>query len=182
MRTGFVFTLCVSLAALLSCGPVLSLQPFYTDKDVRFDEDLLGTWLTSSDDQQETLTLQKAANKSYDFDFESKANPLRLKAHLMKLGKYLFLDVYPRDRAKEFFVPVHSVFQLWQTGDTLRIAYLDNEWLGKMSKSGKLKVPHRVVEGTILFTASPAELQKFLVANATNASAWPDPGVLIRRR
>ena len=36
--------LTVLALAILMCGCVPSLQPFYTDKDLTFDSNLLGVW------------------------------------------------------------------------------------------------------------------------------------------
>lgn len=168
---------------LLSCGPTLSLHPLYTEKDLRFDPGLVGNWNEGTSGGTNVLTFSRHDETTYELLYKEKANTTRLKARLLRLKGHLFLDAVPWDRpANDFFIPVHVIFHLSIAADTLRIAYLDAEWVAKMAKAKKIAISHTEVEGSLLLTASTRDLQKFIIAHANTAAAFPDPGVLYRQK
>ena len=92
------------LACLTGCVPVDSLNPLYTDKDVMFDESLLGSWVgpdKGEDGVLEFIARDEDGKKSYllvmtDKDKDSNAYKKTVyHAQLVKLNEHLFLDVVP---------------------------------------------------------------------------------------
>jgi hypothetical protein len=93
------------LACLTGCVPVDSLNPLTTDKDVVFDESLLGSWVgpdNGEDGVLEFIARDEDGQKSYslvmtDKDKDSNAYKKTVyHAQLVKLNEHLFLDVVPQ--------------------------------------------------------------------------------------
>jgi hypothetical protein len=100
------------LAGILGgCVPVVSLHPLYTEKDVFFDERLIGNWITEKEfnAQNHTVNLIDSNNqtiwqftrpdkkeKIYTLTYCDKKNQKGLFAvHLVKLKNKFFLDASP---------------------------------------------------------------------------------------
>jgi len=92
------------LACLTGCVPVDSLNPLYTDKDVVFDESLLGSWVGTDNGEDgvlEFIARDQDGKKSYSLVMTEKdkdSNGYKktvYHAHLVKLNEHLFLDVVP---------------------------------------------------------------------------------------
>ncbi len=90
------FFLLLPLAVLLTgCAPVDSLNPLYTDKDVVFDETLLGQWGTAD----EGLNFAKLGENGYRIvmsgkdDDTGQVTTFVFDAHLVNLQGHRFLDV-----------------------------------------------------------------------------------------
>jgi hypothetical protein len=92
------------LACLTGCVPVDSLNPLYTDKDLAFDESLLGSWVgpdNGDDGVLEFVARDEDGKKSYSLVMTEKdkdSNGYKrtvYHAHLVKLNEHLFLDVIP---------------------------------------------------------------------------------------
>lgn len=90
---------------LTGCVPVDSLNPLYTDKDIVFDESLLGTWVGPDSGKEGSLefsTLIENGKQAYVLTMTDKdSDDGRCKsvsvyhAHLVNLNGRRFLDVVP---------------------------------------------------------------------------------------
>ena len=106
--------LLVICATFFSGGCVLSLHPLYTERDQVLDPALVGTW--ADKESEDTFTFQKAEGNAYEFTYVEKGKPAKFEAHLVRLGKLLFVDLYPaeeflsaeNDMLEEHFIRVHS--------------------------------------------------------------------------
>jgi hypothetical protein len=92
----FKLLLALPLAMMLvGCAPVDSLNPLYNDKDVVFDESLLGQWGTAG----EGLNFAKLGDNGYTIvmsgpdDDTGQTLTLIFEAHLVNLQGHRFLDV-----------------------------------------------------------------------------------------
>jgi hypothetical protein len=93
------------LAWLTGCVPVDSLNPLYTDKDIVFDESLVGTWVGPDNGQEGALEFSKLdqnGKQAYVMTMTDKSgDDGRCKsvtvyhAHLVNLNGRRFLDVVP---------------------------------------------------------------------------------------
>lgn len=60
-----ILCLLAVLACLTGCLPVDSLNPLYTDKDIVFDNTLLGDWVSvNKDNEESTLRFVTLAEKA----------------------------------------------------------------------------------------------------------------------
>ena len=176
---------CLILLAIAGC--VRSLHPLYTERDLVFDERLLGSW-TKNGDSTNTWIFQKAGENAYELLETEKGAPARFEAHLVKLGGHLFLDIAPgeMDTKNDFFkfhhIPVHTFSRIWLENKRFRLAMLDNDWLRDMIDNRKVEIRHERQEKAIILTAPTADLQKLVIAYAEDEEAFPKPGEFTRKR
>jgi hypothetical protein len=97
--------LLAGLLWLIGCVPVDSLNPLYTDKDLAFDESLLGSWVSSDngdDGVLEFIAREEDGRKAYllvvtDKNKDSDTYKKTVyQAQLVKLNDRPFLDVTPQ--------------------------------------------------------------------------------------
>jgi len=172
-------------------GCVSSLNPLYTERDLLYDPSLVGVW-AESDDAKETWAFEKAGEKGYKLVVtEQDGKTGEFKAHLLKLGNTLFLDLFPEADAlsgtnRNFFyqdhwLPTHTFAKVFQVEPELKMAILDPTWLKEHLEKDPKAIAHtKVHEHKIVLTASTPELQKFVLKHANDA--FNDPGTMRRRQ
>jgi len=193
MRTLKPLVLLVILGLAAPAGACLtSLEPLYTEKDLILDPALEGQW--SDGGTTLTLTLTNTEEKSYEAVFasnpETGQKPQKFLAHLVKLKKVLFLDLFPQPEKNEasgflqsHLVPFHSFARLKLEGDALELAWMDYSWFEKMIKEKKIRIAHQVLaDDRIVVTADTKRLQKFALKYASNPDAYPNPWTLQRKK
>jgi len=185
------------LAGLLSgCIPVMSLHPLFTEKDLAFDEKLLGTWV----DANETMWQFSDANKpekAYKLIFTDKEGKKgSFVAHLVKLENRLFLDVYPSEPPWDekdpnkvewlhntfFFIPVHTFIKVNGIEPQLKLQITDDDEFEKLLKEDPNAVEHTSIEDQPVLTASTQKLQAFVLKYADDARVFGNEGVLTRKK
>lgn len=90
------------LLLLTGCVPVDSLNPLYTDKDVVFDESLLGEWVAMDANEKGGMKFIKDGNDAYEIVmFDTDANGEQKNtfydAHLLNISGQKFLDMLPHE-------------------------------------------------------------------------------------
>lgn len=164
--------------ALLLASCVQSLHPLYTDKDLVFEPALVGTWESEGGNLWIFL---KSGEKSYELVYQEKETPAKFQAHLVKLGQYQFLDLYPasldlkNDLQQAHILYTHTFFRVWLEHDTLRLAILEHDWLKRMIDQKKISIKHEVVDKRVILTAPTKDLQKFVLKYANDPEAFPKP-------
>jgi len=172
---------------LLIAGCVRSLHQLYTDKDLVFEEKLLGTW-SKEGENKDTWVFQKAGENAYDLIVTEKGAPAKFEAHLVKLGKFHFLDIAPSDldTKNDFYkfhhLPVHTFSRIWLERNQFRLALLDNDWLKDMIDQKKIDIKHEREDKAILLTAATEDLQKLVTTYAENPQAFPNPAKFLRQK
>ena len=179
------------LSLLVACGPAFSIHPLYTDKDGVFDPALLGTWIDSTGDTS-PLIFERGDADSYKAITQLNDNTnvdSVFEVHLVKLGGRVFLDaVQTKNRIAGqgvelgLAVPAHILGQVSVEGNVLHMSLLDQEWMGKQLKAGKISIPHEDVDGDLVLTASTLELQKFVLDHADDAEAFVPTGPFQRKK
>jgi len=184
----FLFYLLASL--LGSCVP--SLHPLYTDKELVFDEKLLGSW---GDGEQKWEFKKGEKEKSYDLVTDEKGKKGEFTVYLVKIQDsfkadkekeaarqaLLFLDLYPKEpklEANDFYkfhlLPVHTFLKIEQLGTTLKIRAMNPEKLQEMLKDKPDLIKHEVVEDRIVLTASTKQLQKFMLEHVKDEGLFAE--------
>jgi hypothetical protein len=176
--------------ALTACAP--SLHPFFTEKDIVFNESLLGVWIN---DSGEICKFTKSGDDHYELLFVDEA-PLRFEARLIDLGGATFLDLYPKlpskyiDLDSASFVPAHTLARVAIGKDSISIAIMDGDWLKQLSDQRRLDLAHERLylanEGftsdTVVLTAPTRELQAFALKHADSKEAFGEAEVFYRPR
>ncbi len=181
MRTVKAVLLAAAAVLLAACVP--SIHPLYTEEDATFEPKLLGTWVEENDPKQ-TWELQKAEGIKYAVTFHEEDKRVELEGRLVRLEKFLFLDLY-RPEPDVFQIPAHTFVQAWLDGDSVRAAMLDPTWLKKALDSGRTSIAHMLFPAPgsssglrtepsedIALTASTKELRAFLLKHAENREAF----------
>ncbi len=112
-------------------------------------------------------TVSVAEEKSYLLTIHQNGKDERYVAHLVDIGGDLFMDLYPAevkydsDFSMNFF-PVHTFMKLSIRDKKLDMTFFDLDKLNKLFERNLIRLRHENVDGTVVITAQPKELQKFL--------------------
>jgi hypothetical protein len=186
------------LAGLLGgCLPVMSLHPLFTEKNLASDEKLLGTWVDDSNETTWQFTDTNKPKKAYNLIFTDKEGQKgSFVAHLVKLGKRLFLDVFPnqlpwdeKDPNKTqwsynnfFLIPAHTFIKVNAIEPQLKLQLTDDDELNKLLKDDPNTIENTLVEDRLLLTASTAELQKYVLKYADDSRLFTEESILTRKK
>jgi hypothetical protein len=183
MKKISLLTLSVTLMLLNGCV-VKSLHPFYTEKDVIFNEELLGQWI---DDDSTVWKIEQSASPSgflkggfdhllmdsYVIKFGEPESIFN--GTLFRLNDIYYLDFFPMMSElfdDEFYsyhlVPTHSLAKVeFLSGEMVKISWFNEAWLTELFEQNKIKIAHEKVNiehetEVYVLTASTRELQKFI--------------------
>ena len=183
MRNILKIFVVLGIAALTACAP--SLHPFFTDKDIVFNESLLGVWM---DDSGATCKFARSGDSHYELLLLDE-KPARFEARLFELGGVTFLDLYPKPLGDEInlypenFAPAHSLARVTIGEDSISIAMMQGDWLKRLSDRNHLDLKHeRIGDDRIALTASTRDLQAFALKHADNKEAFGEATVFHRIR
>ena len=189
-KTVLVATL--GLAAFLA-GCVPSLNPLYTEKDLVFDPALLGVW-SEKENSTDGWTFRKKDDKSYQLLIQEGEKSSPFIAHLVQLGKYRFLDLYPDEAGLKDFnrddiykmtlIPGHLFLKVSRIDPTLQIGFLNVDWLDKLLKKSPGALRHQRLgeDKGLVLTASTKELQKFMLKHVNTKDAFGESSDLKREK
>jgi hypothetical protein len=180
----------------LSC--VVSLLPLFDDGYLVSEPGLLGTWKVADD--ADTWTFEKAEGMEYlltqsqaQYDLEKSVgsgtpakkvpgDTVRFQARLGRLGAGLFLDLVPaekdnpvvhNDLYNAHMIPGHTLARVWLDKDSLRIVFLDEDWLTEAIKDGRIALPHVETRGWLVLTAPTSGLQTLILKYGEDKKAFP---------
>lgn len=184
------------LAGILGgCIPVMSLNPLFTEKDIAYDEKLLGTWVDANDSSWQFSNADKP-EKAYKLIFTDKEGQKgSFVAHMVKLENKLFLDVYPDETPWNeegpnktdwlyntlFLIPAHTFIRINSIEPQLKISLTDDEKMRDFLKANPNAVEHAVVEDKPVLTAATKELQEFVLKYTDDSRVFTEEGVLTRK-
>ena len=110
----------------------------------------------------------------------------KYRAHLVDIGGDLFMDLYPlemdfnsNDISDNYF-PVHTFFKVKVSEDKFRMIHFDLDKLNKLFDSNRIRLRHENVDGTILITAQPKDLQKFIDKYSEDESVFHEEEIYHR--
>jgi hypothetical protein len=178
------------LAACAACIP--SLNPFYTSKDVVFEDRLLGEWQEKDKPQDpEIWKFEKGDPKAYKLLVtEEKGKHGEFNAHLFKLKEHYFLDLIPTgcdyatnqaDLVAFSMFAGHLLAHVAQLQPQLKIAFFDFDWLHKQLTNNPSLLDHHREGDSIVLTASTRDLQRFVLKHLGPGELFDKPGELVRR-
>ena len=163
---------------------------FKTDKDVAFDQALLGAWQGVADNCTVTLTVS-GESQTYEFKTtgqgegcsDSDRKGEYYQGRLLRLDSHLFLDMFPKsDNVCEMCLPLHWIFLVDMDKDSLALTPIDDEWL-KRALEQKTVVLTTLQGNTDVLTASSKDLKDFCRKYAGDKEAFkPDPGLRFKRK
>ena len=186
----FRFCLAIATMTVLFGGCAYSIHPFYLSTDNVREPGLVGVWM----DKDNKTTIQENSDGSYEISGKDSDSNIeaRYTAHLIRLGGNLFADAIfdaQSQNGKKIdlpggVVPLHLIYKISLSGDTLQTAGLNHDWLIAQFKDGKISIAHQMMgdkpDGDILFTAPSNELRKFIEQVAGTPDAFEQPDTLHR--
>jgi hypothetical protein len=193
--------------ALVGCEPVQSVYPFSDSKDAIFEPQLVGEWGRVNKDENHTLTITRVGQESNHYVVrygvqngapavgEPAEVEFTFQGQLFKINGVPYLDLLPgRFRAKPsgdivewevgsglFFVPTHTVYRVWLSGDQLKLAYLDDDSVRRFVGEKDLKVATDS-PAYFLLTGTTRELQSQILANAEEEGLLDSGGMEFARQ
>jgi hypothetical protein len=164
------------LAATVSSGClVLALQPAYDSESVVFDEALLGQWENPDDGAK--AAIERGEWRSYKVTYTDRFSTRTFQSNLTKIGATTFLDLTEMRGVDPgpYLVPVHGVFRITVSGDTLTASPLDYAWFMHATTQKTLRGLAVAVDDrrNIVMTAPTSEIRRWLARAPDEAFSAP---------
>jgi hypothetical protein len=193
-RLGFAISLLVVLP-LSSCVPQMSLQPWYSDKDLVLEPGFAGNWLLLDTDNkpEDSQAWQFVQNldKGYTVSFEDPEQPGVIESwelRLFRVNGQLYADVvqlaskFKDTDLAENFIPGHMVGTVKLEADKISMRFLDDEWTAKAVKANGGLIKHETVGDSAVLTGSSAELREFALAHSGDDKAFSVDFNFVRKK
>lgn len=168
-----VFALTGALA-VTGCSKMASLNTFVTDDEAAVDPALIGVWQDKNGG--DTYYVVKAAGKGYSITGTDNSSTFKLEARLLETGDVKILDITAKDPAP-CQIPVHMPLRVWREGATLRVAWLDSDWLRQLAVQ---ELGAQNAEGRTVTGASGDAVRNFLVKHGGDSRAKGDEQLLFK--
>lgn len=112
-------------------------------------------------------TMYESSEESYRIIIVDNGEKTEYIGHVAKIGDDHFLDIYPLAEYSDSgfgsnMIPVHTFLKLSVKEQKLNLTNFDLEKLNRLFESNLIRLRHENVDGTVLITAQPEEIQKFL--------------------
>ncbi len=167
--------------AVTACVP--SMHPLYTSKDLIYDDSLLGAWVDVAAD--ETWIFSKAEKGEYKLvQIAEDGSMGEFTARLVRVGPETFLDMEPVKSGflQGHFLATHTFVHLTKKNDKVVVSVLEPKWLKEALGQKPDQLRHEIVNGDVVLTAAPREMQAFLLANLKTRGAFTEPLELTRKQ
>jgi hypothetical protein len=171
------FRLAAVLIGAIAAGGclVLSLQPVYDDQSIAFEEGLVGRWDNTED--RTSVTIERAEWRSYKVTYTDRFATYPFHGNLTTIRGASFLDLtQPRGSdAGPYLVPVHAVYRLTITGQTLTAAALDYLWQTRAMNEKRPNRPAAALDDrrNAILVARTRDLRAWLAGAPADAFAAP---------
>lgn len=176
MRTTMAIPALIGLLTLSGCTNLVGLHPFASDEDAFVDASLYGVWANAAGDADYIISGDgKALAIRYT---EKKGEPVRLVARLWKTGDAVFADVTAATD-EPFQLRIHSIMRIWRDGETVRMAFLDTDWLREQAR---LALKLEAVADHLVIVSPASAVKRFLAQAGMDARAYGEPEILHRIR
>lgn len=185
MRSRHLVALAVLFVAGTGCLPVPSLHPFVTEEQAIAVPGVVGEWADST--TRLRFTLERGAVYKITFPDSGEAAPF-FRVRFARLGGRLFADVamdagsQPGGDPAPWLWPMHTAFRVDVAGDSLRLAFLDDEWIAGALDRRDVRVRHERPSDGIVLTEGTPGLQAMLRRIANVDAAFDTVAKFLRRR
>lgn len=191
IRTTFTVFVSAVFLTILMIGCLPSVHPLYTDDDLIFREELLGTWLGPSTgfnrtDETETWKFEQDDEKTYTLTHITESDTTYFLGHLVQLGDMYFLDLILENAdqlsnfAQYHIFPVHTFSKVTFNESQVSLEMFNSNWIIDMIDENRIRIKHEKASDLILLTASTEELQKFILKYGEEKKSYSEPIVLKR--
>lgn len=163
-----------SAITLTGCSTLVSLNPFVTGEQAVMDPALLGLW--TDQEGKDTYRISQDGT-GYSIRYASDSSDVyQFKAHLMVAGDVKLLDLVSANE-DAFQIAVDTPVRVWIEGSTLRVAFLQSDWLKEQAVKQLPTVP---AKDRTLITGPGEAVRNFLAKFGADPKAGDEPEVLHR--
>jgi hypothetical protein len=172
--------LAAAALAAVGCKEIVSVYPFYTERDLVTEPALAGTWCEPGEtNESDHVEFRATGPGRYAVEIRTRAETnspatetsvFEFCAFRLKTGLYLDADMRP-PRNEGVAIPQHQVWRLTVTGAEMELMGLDYDWLRAHLKRHPNALRHLVLKpadtnSDIVLTASTRELQAFVMKHS----------------
>ena len=199
---GFTFLL-IFLSSCLN-----TLHPIFTEKDLAYDPNLIGTWNTEKSGTKERVVISNLATEN-SVELPGNISTIKQKGYLItyhdehgdtkqyiaflaRIGKHLYFDYYPaakkEDRKLDEFFGVHFVrmhtsfrVEIFKDG-SFELSQLDGSYVKSLIDEKKIRISHETdADDNTVITASTKELQQYLLKYGDEPSAYENDKTIFKK-
>ena len=178
MNTGLLALVLIGLGSGHCNGA--SIYPVCEAADLVSDDRLPGTWWSGSDEGWilEPVGVGRYMARWFNMDDTTTYELLVAKVDAMRLA-----DLRPPELGDRYdLVRLHWYSRLNVTDGQVTVQPLRHDWVEKYVQAHPQEIAHLTIDGAVIFTASPRELQRFLRRHWKDADAWDEVTTLSRTR
>ncbi|HEV2421311.1 MAG TPA: hypothetical protein VGS59_06355 [Candidatus Acidoferrales bacterium] len=179
------------LAAFAIAGCASTVSPLYSKTDAVTDPGILGSWVSTSQDNQGTVHVEKSKGDSYQITVHDPKSDddTAYEAHLVKFGSASFADLLLtgyRHAGQDVdipngAVPLHQIVKYQITGDDLSVSVIDGDALEKAAKQpgfplqlrGTKEGTDSQLAGDTVIISSTDDLRRYLSAHPADIFGEP---------
>jgi hypothetical protein len=172
-------TLLSAAAAIFTSCVVTSVSPYYTEKDLVTEPEIVGNW-TNANKHDEVWRFEQTGKFVYRLTLVQSSTTTVLETHAFKLEGRLFLDIFSLERDYHV-IPAHYLLKVEQTAPSLKFTELNDVWLKSFVARKPTAVPYHILENPsnppnsrIVLTGDTSELQSFVLRHLNTTGAWKD--------
>ncbi|WP_258101595.1 hypothetical protein [Marinoscillum pacificum] len=123
--------------------------------------------------------------KGHLFQIIENNDTLSFKSKIAKIGSEHFIDMYPAEEYDDEYMshnlfPVHTFLKLQLDNNNLSLTQFDLDKLKDLFDSNRIRLRHEKVNGAIMITAQPEEIQKFLISYSKDETVFEKPDYYVR--
>jgi hypothetical protein len=168
MKVLSLVSLLAAAAALSGCS--VSLQPFYTTATLLDDRSIEGRWTDGETTWQVTRTTPATFEIAACEEQTCKVETVGV---LFREDGVTFLDFQEKSESRfTSAIRPHGLFQVRMRGDAIDLVMLDGERLAKLAEQQHLDTDFADLESGVLLTATPQNLQKFVVSHLSDPQVF----------
>ncbi len=175
---------------MMAVGCMGMVHAPYTDADLTFDPELVGTWVDSAD--AKIIQVISHEDRAYVLVMTDEDGQTgRFIGHQFRLGQNVFLDIVPEplrsplEGYEYHFLPLHTLLLMKRDGPRLELRSLHIDSLRQYLETHPSAVTYTVVnhvgDEDILLTALTNPLRLFLADYVRRPGIWDEEEMVLTR-
>jgi hypothetical protein len=177
----------VGAVCLTGCM-VRSVHPWLREQNLVFEEDLLGGWVGTGENEGVAMTFVTTKGNTYQIQYADKDNHGVFVGQLGRFGRDYFIDFRPADKAPNadgyLVFPAHSVARLEIGRDTLTVHQLNYGAVKAAAKLDRLRGLRYAWDSDdeLILVSTTEDLEQFITSLGRDSNLYAPPIRLVRRK
>jgi len=170
-------------AAILMSGCVPSLHPYYLERDVVFNNCLVGKW-TDLEYKDSWLFERRGERKYRLTQVNEDGESTLFEAVLFSVGGRTYLDLIPIKNLENYgpsLLRTHSLMAITIETNKLRVSYIDPNWLKAYLLRNPDTLRHTFVDDDLVITDTTENLQSLIRRSANSPGIFGQTEEIIRQ-